>query len=66
VTYAEAFDLIDAGQGRWDIQQHGTFLVAGQVWRTNTGYLLWDWLDRQIGSFTSIDEALRALFRLGT
>ncbi len=65
MSYAEAFDVIDAGEGRWDIQQHGTLLVAGQVWRVNSGFLLRDWLERGLGTFGSLDEALRALLRLG-
>jgi hypothetical protein len=65
MTYAEVFDLVDAGEGRWDVQEHGTLLVAGQVWRTRTGFVLWDWLDRQLGTYDTIDEALRALMRFG-
>ncbi|WP_426515176.1 hypothetical protein ACPPVQ_11195 [Diaminobutyricibacter sp. McL0618] len=63
MTYTEVFDLVDAGDGRWDVQQHGTLLVAGQVCRTRTGFVLWDWLDRQLGTYETIDDALRALIR---
>jgi hypothetical protein len=63
--YAEVYDLVDAGEGRWDVQEHGTLLVAGQVCRTRTGFVLWDWLDRQLGTYDSIDDALRALIRFG-
>jgi hypothetical protein len=35
------------------------------VWRTRTGFVLWDWLDRQLGTYDSIDDALRALIRFG-
>ncbi|MCU1524381.1 MAG: hypothetical protein JWO18_1275 [Microbacteriaceae bacterium] len=63
MTYAEAFDLIEAGEGRWDVQHHDTLLIAGQVWRTHTGFDLLDWLDRPIGTFDSIENALRSLYR---
>ena len=65
MRYTEVFDLVDAGEGRWDVQEHGTLLVAGQVLRTRTGFVLCDWLDRQLGTYDSIDDALRALIRLG-
>jgi hypothetical protein len=63
--YADVFDLVDAGEGRWDVQQHGTLLVAGQVCRTHSGFVLWDWLDRQLGTYDTIEDALRALVRFG-
>ncbi|MDF2434726.1 MAG: hypothetical protein JWP44_4357 [Mucilaginibacter sp.] len=63
MTYAEAFDLIEAGEGRWDVQHHHSLLIAGQVWRTNGGFDLLDWLDRPIGTFDSIEDALRFLYR---
>ncbi|QNE47314.1 hypothetical protein F1C58_10680 [Glaciihabitans sp. INWT7] len=61
MNYAEAFDLVEAGQGRWDVQHHGTLLIAGQVWRTTDGFELLDWLDRPIGHFASVEDALRFL-----
>lgn len=54
---------VEAGQGRWDVQHHGSLLIAGQVWRTNDGFALMDWLDRPIGSFDSVEDALRFLLR---
>ena len=63
MNYAEAFDLVEAGQGRWDVQHHGSLVIAGQVWRTNDGFALMDWLDRPIGSFDSMEDALRFLLR---
>ncbi|MFF1632504.1 hypothetical protein [Leifsonia sp. NPDC058248] len=62
MSYADAFDVVDAGEGRWDIQLHETLLVAGQVWRTATGYLLSDWADRQLGTFPTLGEAVRTLW----
>lgn len=64
MTYTKAFDIVDAGEGRWDIQLHETFLVAGRVWRTAAGFLLWDWADRQLGTFPSLADALRTLFSI--
>ena len=61
MTYAEAFDLVPAGQGRWDVHHHGKALIAGQIWRTSAGFELLDWLDRSIGSFNSVEDALRFL-----
>lgn len=66
MSYAEAFDLIDAGEGRWDVQHHGTLLVAGQVLRTNAGFELLDWVDRPLGLFRAMDDALRHLHHLAT
>jgi hypothetical protein len=63
MNYLEAFDLVEAGQGRWDVQHHGTLLIAGQIWRTNDGFTLMDWLDRPIGHFDSVENALRFLLR---
>ncbi len=65
MTYAEAFDLIEAGQGRWNVQQHGTLLIAGQVLRTTAGFQLLDWLQRRIGTYASIEDALRELLNIG-
>ncbi|MET4703984.1 hypothetical protein [Frigoribacterium sp. UYMn621] len=61
MNYAEAFDLVEAGQGRWDVQHHGTLLIAGQVWRTSDGFELMDWLDRPTGHFDTVEDALRFL-----
>ncbi len=44
------------------MQHHGTLLIAGQIWRTSDGFKLMDWLDRPIGHFDSVEDALR--FRL--
>jgi hypothetical protein len=61
MTFSEAFDVIEAGQGRWDIHSRGSIMIAGQVWRTDEGFLLLDWLDQRLGSFDTIDDALRFL-----
>lgn len=64
MTYAEAFDVIDVGEGRWDIQLRRSLIVVGQVWRTAGGFLLWDWADRQLGTFPSLSEALGTLWAM--
>lgn len=63
MNYAEAFDLVKAGQGRWDVQHHGTLTIAGQIWRTNDGFELMDWLDRTLGHFDTVEDALRFLLQ---
>jgi hypothetical protein len=61
MTFKEAFDLVDAGQGRWDVQRSNTVIVAGQILRTPTGFVLYDWLGQRMGTFDMIDDALRYL-----
>ena len=65
MSHTGQFDLVDAGEGRWDVQEHGTLMVAGQVARTRTGFVLWDWLDRQLGTYDTIEDALHALIGFG-
>lgn len=62
MNHVEAFDLVEAGQGRWEVQHHGILLIAGQV-STNDGFTLMDRLDRPIGIFDSVEDALRFLLR---
>jgi hypothetical protein len=45
------------------VQHHGALLIAGQIWRTKGGFDLMDWLERPIGHFDSIEDALRSLLR---
>jgi hypothetical protein len=61
MTFKEAFDLVDAGQGRWDVQRSNTVIVAGQILRIPTGFVLYDWLGQRMGTFDMIDDALRHL-----
>jgi hypothetical protein len=61
VVHAEVFDVVDAGQGRWDIRLHNTPLIEGQVWRTAEGFALRDVMDRRVGTFPTLDDALRVL-----
>lgn len=65
MTITEAFDLIEAGQGRWDIQLRDSLTVIGGIWRVDGGFELFDWLDRRIGVFPSTDDALRAFLGSG-
>jgi hypothetical protein len=61
VTIGEAFDLIEAGEGRWDVQLRKSFVVAGHIRRTTGGFTVYDWRDRTLGTFRSVDDALRFL-----
>ena len=63
MTYAEAFDLVDAGQGRWTVQHRGSATIAGRVLRTQAGFELRDWREKALGVFGSIDDGLRFLLR---
>lgn len=63
MTYAEAFELVQAGQGRWTIQNRASSTVAGQVLRTNDGFELRDLPGRALGVFDSIEDGLRFLLR---
>ncbi|KQO97740.1 hypothetical protein [Leifsonia sp. Leaf264] len=64
MSHVEAFDVIDAGEGRWDVQRRQSLSVVGHVWRTAAGFLLWDWADRQLGTFSSLSDALRTLWAI--
>ena len=48
------FDVIEAGEGRWDIQLHDSLSVTGHIWHTGSCFVVWDWADRQIGVFDSL------------
>jgi hypothetical protein len=61
MTYAEAFELEQAGQGRWTVLYRATSTVAGRVLRTHAGFELRDLRDRALGVFDSIDDGLRFL-----
>ncbi|WP_411699120.1 hypothetical protein [Conyzicola sp.] len=63
MTYAEAFELVQAGQGRWTVQNRGSSTVAGTVLRTQAGFELRDLRDRALGVFESIEDGLRFLLR---
>lgn len=64
MTYAEAFDVIDAGEGRWSVRLRQPRCLVGEVWRTGAGFLLWDSNQRQAGTFPSMTDALRTLWSL--
>ena len=62
----EAFDVVESGDGRWDVQRRDSLSVAGYVWNTGGGFVVWDWADRQIGVFDTMPAAVRALWSLET
>ncbi|GAB2454422.1 hypothetical protein GCM10027029_14880 [Conyzicola lurida] len=61
MTYSEAFDLVDAGQGRWEVRYRDTAMAAARIWRGTDGFELRDWSNRVVATFPSIDDALRRL-----
>jgi len=62
----DAFDVVESGDGRWDVQRRDSLSVAGYVWHTGAGFVVWDWADRQIGVFQAMPDAVRALWSLET
>ena len=62
----DAFDVVESGDGRWDVQRRDSLSVAGYVWHTGAGFVVWDWADRQIGVFDTMPDAVRALWSLET
>jgi hypothetical protein len=64
MTYAELFYLVDAGQGRWTVKHQITDELAGSVMRTSQGFVLRDDAASLVGTFASIEEALRGLYAL--
>jgi len=63
MTYAEAFELVPAGQGRWTIQDRAGSTLAGQMLRTQAGFELRDLPGKALGVFDSIEDGLRFLLR---
>jgi len=63
MTYVEAFELVQAGQGRWTVQNRATATIAARVLRTHAGFELRDVRDGALGSFDSIEDGLRFLLR---
>ena len=66
MSTVDAFDVVESGDGRWDVQRRDSPSVAGYVWHTGAGFVVWDWADRQIGVFDTMPEAVRALWSLET
>jgi hypothetical protein len=64
MTYAELFHLVDAGQGRWIVNHAITEERAGTIMRTNQGFALRNDESRFLGTFPTIDVALRNLYAL--
>ncbi len=64
MTYAELFVLVDNGQGRWIVNHAITDERAGSIMRTNQGFALRNDESRFLGTFPTIDVALRNLYAL--
>ena len=57
----DTFDVVETGDGRWDVQLRDRLTVVGFVWHTGAGFIAWDWADRQVGVFHSMRQAVDAL-----
>jgi hypothetical protein len=64
VNYAEMFYLVDAGEGRWTVKHATTNEYAGTLLRTTQGVVLRNEQERFIGTFPSVETALRNLYAL--
>jgi hypothetical protein len=64
VNYAELFYLVDAGEGRWTVKHATTNEYAGTLLRTTQGVVLRNEQERFIGTFPSVETALRNLYAL--
>ncbi|WP_188509244.1 hypothetical protein [Conyzicola nivalis] len=60
MTTTETFELIAAAPGRWDIRLHDSLTVIGTIWRADDGFVLYDWLDRRLGTFRTADDAAQS------
>jgi hypothetical protein len=64
LNYAELFYLVDAGEGRWVVKHAITDELAGTIMRTSQGIALRNESSRFLGTFPSIEVALRNLYAL--
>jgi 6-phosphogluconate dehydrogenase (decarboxylating) len=64
MNYSELFYLVDAGEGRWIVKHAITEEVAGAMMRTTQGVVLRNDQSRFLGTFPSVDAALRNLYAL--
>ena len=64
MDYSELFHLVDAGEGRWVVKHAITEEVAGTVMRTNQGLVLRNEESRFLGTFPTVEIALKNLYAL--
>jgi hypothetical protein len=64
MNFAELFDLVDAGDGRWIVKHAITNEVAGTLMRTTQGLVLRNEESRFLGTFPTEETALRNLYAL--
>jgi hypothetical protein len=64
VDYTNLFLLVDAGEGRWVIKHAITESLAGTLMRTSQGLVLRDETSRFLGTFPTVEVALRNLYAL--
>lgn len=60
----DAFEVIETGDGQWDVQVRDGLLVVGYIWHTGAGFIVWDWADRQVGVFDSLSAGVHSLSTL--
>jgi hypothetical protein len=56
----ETFELVPAAPGRWDIRLHDSVTAMGIIWCSDDGFVLYDWLDRRLGTFRTADDAAQS------
>jgi hypothetical protein len=64
MNYSELFYLVDAGEGRWVVRHAITDEVAGTIMRTTQGLALRNDASRFLGTFPTVEAALRNLYAL--
>jgi hypothetical protein len=62
MNYAEMFYLVDAGEGRWVVKHTTTNELAGTIMRMTQGIVLRSEDSRFVGTFPSVEMALRNLY----
>jgi hypothetical protein len=64
MNYSELFYLVDAGEGRWVVKHAITNEIAGTLMRTTKGIVLRNEASRFIGTFPTVERAIRNLYAL--
>ena len=62
MTYSEKFTLVDSGLQRWEVHPAGSEALAGHITQVGEEFHLVDSQDNDLGSFESMEHALRVLY----